>query len=260
MLFAAEAPDSEKDDSGKPALATFEPIAFIVNGDLRECYSNGPDAVEKAVQKSVTARLERAYTNGSRYTLWSHGVPSGKAIAVSACFDEESDFNGCFRFQGSSPSTPVPLGFRGIAISGKVPSPTHAALHAIPNQDERETFLRLVVQGFAQHRVRVNSSQVLIKNIVKTELRDVHSALLGNVLVQVPTKKPREYNVYRLFSESRRTAGSIRLYFPHFTRRLSRSNRGIWHQDRQTNSTRRIKRISRPSLIVFLCSLASATL
>jgi hypothetical protein len=29
ILFAAQAPDSEKDDSGKPTLAAFEPIAFV---------------------------------------------------------------------------------------------------------------------------------------------------------------------------------------------------------------------------------------
>ncbi len=199
ILFAAQAPDSEKDETGKPALATFEPIVFITGGELRECYSTGSQKQQDAVTKFVTGRLNRAYAPGSHYTLWSHGVPYGRATAVGACFDEDIDFDGCFQFEGSSPSTHIPFGFRGVAISGKVPSPTHPRVFAKADEREQTTFISFVVKSLAEHKVHVTASQVRAKEIDRTQLRAGHIALVGSVLVQIPAKEPKTYNSYRMF-------------------------------------------------------------
>jgi hypothetical protein len=199
ILFAAQAPDSEKDETGKPALATFEPIGFVTGGGLRECYSTGSQKQQDAVTKFVTGRLNRAYAPGSHYTLWAHGVPYGQATAVGVCFDEDIDFNGCFRFEGPSPSTPVPLGFHGIAISGKVPSSTHAPVFSKADKQEQTTFISFAVKSLAEHKVHVTASQVRAKEINRTQLRAGHIALVGSVLVQLPAREPKTYNSYRMF-------------------------------------------------------------
>jgi hypothetical protein len=151
------------------------------------------------VTNLVRDRLNRAYASGSHYALWSQGAPYGRAKAVGACFDEDIDFNGCFRFEGSSPSTPVPLGFRGIAISGKVPSPTHAPVFAKADKREQTTFIPFVVKSLAGHRVHVTASQMRAEEIGRTQLRAGHIALVGNVLVQIPAREPKTYNSYRMF-------------------------------------------------------------
>jgi|HubBroStandDraft_1064217.scaffolds.fasta_scaffold12465_2 hypothetical protein len=199
VLFAAHAPDTEKADSGKPALATFEPIAFMVGNELRECYSNGSQQEQEAVGKSVTSRLNRAYAAGSHYTLWSHGAPYGRATAVSACFDDEIDFNGCFRFEGRDPSIPVPLGFGGVALSGKVPSSTHGSFFKTASKEEQAKFLQFAVKALAEHSVHVSAEQVHLKEIDVTKLQAGHKAIAGNLLVQVPAKAPKTYHSYRLF-------------------------------------------------------------
>jgi hypothetical protein len=208
VLFAAQAPDSEKDEAGKPALATFEPISFITGGGLRECYSTGSQEQQDAVTKFVTGRLNRAYASGSHYTLWSHGAPYGRATAISACFDEDIDFNGCFRFEGPSPSATVPLGFRGIAISGKVPSPTHAPVFAKADKQEETAFISFAVKSLAEHKVHVTASQVHAKEIDSTQLRAGHIALVGSVLVQLAAREPKTFNSYRMFLVVEESSGA----------------------------------------------------
>jgi hypothetical protein len=200
ILFAAEAPRTEKDDKGKPALASLEPIAFLVNGQFRECYAvGGPANAEGAVSKSVLGKLNLAYTRGRRYPVWWRGAPWGEAEAVHSCMDQDLDLTGCFRLHSATADAAVPRDLNGIAFTGELPEGSHPALRMKASPQERGVFLDAAVAAFAEQHVHTLRSRVHLDAVWKTQLRANHDALAGNALVQIPTGKPRIYRSYRLF-------------------------------------------------------------
>ena len=101
LLFVASAPGAEKDENGKPALASLDPVAFFVGSEIRGCATAHPAPGEGYVPKATIQTLNRAYTAGRRYPLWWRGAPWGEAEAVNSCIDGSDgdylDFVGCFR-------------------------------------------------------------------------------------------------------------------------------------------------------------------
>ena len=62
ILFVASAPSAEKDENGKPAIASLDPVAFLVGDELRDCATAHPPPGEDNVPKLTIQRLNRAYT------------------------------------------------------------------------------------------------------------------------------------------------------------------------------------------------------
>ncbi|MGA3082055.1 MAG: hypothetical protein ABSD44_11810 [Terracidiphilus sp.] len=199
ILFAAEAPSSEKDETGKPALASLEPIAFIVGGQLRECYNFGPANAENAIGKIVLDTLNRAYAPGHRYPLWWRGVPWGEAEAVHSCIDEDLDLTGCFRLHPAAPENVVPKELNGTAFTGNPPTASHPPLRLKASLQERTLFLQAAATAFAKKDVRTAPQRIHLETVWKTQLRAGHTALVSSALVQMHADKPQTYRSYRLF-------------------------------------------------------------
>jgi hypothetical protein len=199
ILFAAQAPPSVKDENGKPALATLEPIAFLVGGELRDCYDHKSQVAADAMEKTVRARLSRAYAPKESFPLWWRGRPWGRALAVNACYDEDLDFKGCFKLISEEPHSAVPKDFAGIAFSGKTPAYSHPAVRAKADPSDRRALLKALGAAFAKHDLHFDLSRIHIESVWKTQLRSGTLALTGSALVQVPAASPQTYDSYRMF-------------------------------------------------------------
>jgi hypothetical protein len=77
ILFVATAPGADKDENGKPELASLDPVAFLVAGELRDCATAHPAPGQDNVPKITIQTLNRAYAKGQLYPLWWGGMPWG---------------------------------------------------------------------------------------------------------------------------------------------------------------------------------------
>jgi hypothetical protein len=199
IIFAVEVPHSEKDEKGKPALASVEPIAFLVDGQLRECYKFGPANSEDAVSKTVLDKLNRAYAPVHHYPVWWRGASWGEAEAVSSCMDEDLDLTGCFRLHPAAPENAVPKELNGTAFTGRLPVASHPPLRLKASLQDRTLFLEAAVAAFAKANVRTAPQRIHLETVWKTQLRAGHAAIVASALIQMQAGKPRTYHSYRLF-------------------------------------------------------------
>jgi hypothetical protein len=200
ILFVASAPGTEKDESGKPALATLDPVAFLVGGKLRDCATAHPAPGEDNVPKLTPQTLNRAYAAGRRYPLWWGGAPWGEAEAVLSCIDEDyMDLVGCFRLHPDNAHHAAPNDFKGTVWTGKPVNASHQAPRTKANSEERTIFLQAASGAFAAHHVLIAPSSIHSGIIWKTQLQTGHAALAGSALVQLAPTKPKTYYSYRIF-------------------------------------------------------------
>lgn len=200
ILFIASAPGSEKNENGKPALATLDPVAFFVGGEVRDCATAHPAPGEDNVPKVTPQTLNRAYATGRRYPLWWGGAPWGEAEAISSCIDDDyMDLVGCFRLHPDSAHRAAQKDFEGTVWTGKAATASHQALRTKANLEERTKFLQNASMAFAEHHVRIAPSSIHSGVIWKTQLQSGHIALAGSALVQLASAKPKTYYTYRIF-------------------------------------------------------------
>jgi hypothetical protein len=216
ILFAAEAPSSALDEKGKPALASLEPIAFLVGDELRECYVFGSANAQDAVNKTVLDRLNRAYSPGHHYSLWWRGAPWGNAESVHSCIDEDLDLTGCFRLHPEAAGSAIPKNLKGTAFTGKLPAVSHPALRTTATPPERALFLQAAAVAFAEQHVHTSAQRIHVDTIWKTQLRAEHTALAASALVQLLGDKPRTYHSYRLFLVIEEDKGTYKPVLTHF--------------------------------------------
>ena len=141
ILFAATAPGSPTGQDGRPALASLDPIAFLVGGELRGCYKPTPAANEDPIPQTTLDTLDQAYKTGHTYPLWWGGAPWGKSTSVKSCIDPDLDLNGCVRILPNDSRTRIPTKFNGTVVTYTPPAPTHPSLRARASADERLLFL-----------------------------------------------------------------------------------------------------------------------
>jgi hypothetical protein len=199
ILFAADAPPTEKDEHGKPALASLEPIAFLVGDKFRDCSASGPADAEDGVSKAVLNQLNRAYTPGRRYPLWWRGALWGEAEAVHSCMDQGLDLTGCFRLHPQAPGSGIPKDLHSTVLTGNQPAPDHPALRSKASPEERTIFLQSASAAYAEHDIRATPAHIRTDDVWKTQLRADHVSLAGNTLAQISSGKPLTYNSYRIF-------------------------------------------------------------
>ncbi|MGB8260432.1 MAG: hypothetical protein WCE75_08780 [Terracidiphilus sp.] len=216
ILFAVTGPSSAKDESGKPALAELDPIAFVVGGELRGCYGTGQQANAEALEAAMRRRLERAYSPGHIYAVFSGGAFWGEAVAVKSCMDEELDLSGCARLRPATPGATSPRNFEGIAFSGTQPAHSHGAMNAPVSDAEKRILLDQAVAAFATHGVKAWKAGILLAGTRKIQLQSGHSALSGSALYQTPAPKHGEYHSYRLFLVVEESQGSCELVLDSF--------------------------------------------
>jgi hypothetical protein len=84
-LFVASSSGIEKDENGQPALASLDPVAFFVDGKIHDCATTHPAPGEENVPKATIQTLNRFYTAGRHYPLFSGGGAWGESQAVKSC-------------------------------------------------------------------------------------------------------------------------------------------------------------------------------
>ena len=215
ILFVASAPGAEKDESGKPALASLDPVAFLVGGEIRDCATFHPNPGEENVPKLTIQTLNRAYAAGQRYALWWGGAPWGEAEAVHSCIDgadgDYLDFAGCFRLHPDATQHAASIDFKGTVWTGKAAIATHPAQRTKANSEERAIFLQAASAAFLAHHVRIAPPSIHSGVIWKTQLQPGRSALAGSTLVQLASTKPKTYFSYRMFLVLEENSG---IYLP----------------------------------------------
>jgi hypothetical protein len=220
ILFAVEDPSSEKDEKGKPALTSLEPIAFLVGDHLRECYNSDPANSEDATSKFVLDKLKRAYAPGHRYPVWRSGALWGEAEAVHSCIDEDLDLTGCFRLHPKGADKTIPRSLTGIAFTGKMPAASHPLLHTKASPQERTLFIQSVVAFYAEQHIHASPQRIRADDIWKIQLSADNTALTGSALIQIPASKPRTYHSYRLFMAIEEKDGQYSPILTHFHKTL----------------------------------------
>lgn len=222
LLFVASAPGAEKDENGKPALASLDPVAFFVGSEIRGCATAHPAPGEGYVPKATIQTLNRAYTAGRRYPLWWGGAPWGEAEAVNSCIDGSDgdylDFVGCFRLHPDNEHHVAPADFKRTVWTGKVAGASHTALRVKANSQERAIFLQAASVVYAAHHVRVAPASTHAGIIWKVQLQTEHTALAGSSLVQLASAKPKTYYSYGIFLTIEESSGSYSPVLIHFHR------------------------------------------
>jgi hypothetical protein len=222
ILFVASAPGTEKDESGKPALASLDPVAFFVGSEIRGCATAHPAPGEDYVPKATIQTLNRAYTAGRRYPLWWGGAPWGEAEAVNSCIDGSDgdylDLVGCFRLHPDSANHAAPADFKGTVWTGKAAGASHTALRVKANSEERAILLRAASAVYAAHHVRVAPASIHAGIVWKVQLQTRHTALAGSSLVQLASAKPKTFYSYRIFLVIEESNGSYAPVLTHFHR------------------------------------------
>jgi len=199
ILFVASAPDTEKDQKGKAALASLDPVAFVVGNELRDCAPAHPKQGEDGVPRITTDTLISAYTAGSRYPLWWAGAPWGTAEAVKSCIDGDLDLLGCARLHPDKNHSSLPLDFKGTAWTGAPPTPSHTVLRVRAGNEDKAAFLKAATAAFAARHVATAPQDIHTGQIWRIQLQAGHTALVGSTLVQLPAKEPRTFYSYHLF-------------------------------------------------------------
>lgn len=203
VLFVASAPGAEKNVTGKPAFASLDPVVFLIGGELRDCATAHPAPGQENIPKATLQTLNRIYSSGRRYPLWSGGAPWGDAEAVHSCIEGSDgdylDFNGCFRLHPDNAHHAPPNDFKGTVWTGSPVTASHTALRTKATSDERTIFLQAASAVFAARHVRIAPSSIHTGSIWKTQLQASHIALAGSALVQLASIKPKTYYSYRLF-------------------------------------------------------------
>jgi hypothetical protein len=221
VLFVASAPDAEKDESGKPALASLDPVAFFVGGELRDCATAHPAPGEENVPKATVQTLNRTYAAGRRYPLWWGGAPWGEAEAIRSCIDgsdgDSLDFSGCFRLHPDNAHRSQ-KDFKGTVWAGKVAVANHPALRVKANTEERDLFLQAASAAFATRHVRISPSSIHSGVIWKRQFQSGHTALAGSTLIQLASTKPKTYYSYRIFLVMEEDKGAYLPVLEHFHR------------------------------------------
>jgi hypothetical protein len=199
ILFAVSAPNSPRDEQGKPALASLDPIAFLVNGELRECYTLNATPNEDPTPKTTLDNLGKAYKMGHSYPVWWGGAPWGRSESVKSCIDHDLDLTGCAKLQPNDAKVRVSPEFSGTAVTYTSPKPTHPAVRIHASKEERALFLQIAANLYADRHIHIAPASIHPDAIWKTQLQAGHTALVGNTLVQFPLKEDRKWNSVRLF-------------------------------------------------------------
>jgi len=222
VLFVASAPGAEKDENGKPALASLDPVVFFVGNEIRDCATAHPAPGEVDVPKATIQTLNRFYTRGRRYPLWRDGAPWGEAEAVSSCISGSDgdylDFEGCFRLHPDKVHHAAPVDFKGTVWTGPAAVGSHPALRSKANADERALFLNAASAAYAAQHVRIVPSSIHSDIIWKMQLRSGHAALTGSTLVQLASTKRLTYYSYRIFLVIEEDKGTYLPVLNHFRR------------------------------------------
>jgi hypothetical protein len=218
ILFAASAPGSEKDEEGKPALATLDPIAFVVKGELRGCYKPNPTANDNNIPKTTLDNLSQAYKSGHSYPVWSRGAPWGRSESVKSCIDPDLSLTGCVKLEPSDPKTRVSPNFIGAAITFPQPVPTHPATRAHASAEERKLFLQLAASVYAERHIRIAPTSIHAETVWKTQLQSSHSALAGNTLVQYQLRDANKWASLRIFLVLEESNGQYAPVLAHFNK------------------------------------------
>jgi len=201
ILFAAEAPPSATDQNGKPIPEQIEPIAFIVNGQLRQCDSSTSEEESSAARNAVLTRLQRAYATGMRYPLWRGGGQWGQAEVVKSCIDEDVNLlAACVRFKPGAPQIAARSGLRGIAYTGRPPIASHLLAISKAGEPDKRAFIAGVSQILRDEQIKVPGASIRVDEVWRTRLRPDHIAISGNALAQVPGRKSGTYHSYRVFA------------------------------------------------------------
>jgi hypothetical protein len=220
ILFVASAPGAGKDENGKPALASLDPVAFLVGGEIRDCATFHPAPGEENVPKLTIQTLNRAYASGRLYSLWWGGAPWGEAEAVRSCIEgadgDYLDFSGCFRVHPGDTHRAASSEFKGTVWTGKAAIATHPAQRTKANSEERVIFLQATSAAFLAQHVRIAPSSIHSGIIWKTQLQAGRSALAGSALVQLASTKPKTYYSYRMFLVLEENNGTYLPVLSHF--------------------------------------------
>jgi|GEM_PF-3418514 len=201
-LFVASVPAlGEKDESGMPALATLDPVAFLVKGQLRGCYKIAPSATEGAEPEAVDKALKAFYAQGLRYDLWSGGALWGVASVTKSCMEElgsgTADLEGCFEPR-SLKGFASQVAFKGLSWTGPALTATHANDRRTATAAEKESFLEGASRIYAEHHVPVKPNSIHVSRVVHTRLRADAEALAANMIVQLADTKPLTVHNYRM--------------------------------------------------------------
>ena len=206
ILFAVEDRTGEKDDSGKPAQSTLDPIAFLVDGQLRGCSTPGPPPTQQDAGEALALQhLRKAYSGHKTYPVWFGGEPWGQAQATASCIEDVTpgdspiDWQGCFQLHPGPEKQHLPKQSYAIAYTGPESKPTHETIRAKASSAERALFLETAASIYAQHHVRVAPRSIHVGSVWKTQLHAGHPALAGSTLVQFPLKDANKWSSVRIF-------------------------------------------------------------
>ena len=206
ILFAVEDRTGEKDESGKPAQSTLDPIAFLVDGQLGGCSTQGlPPTQQDAGEALALQHLRKAYSGHKTYPVWFGGEPWGQAQATASCIEDTTpgdspiDWQGCFQLHPGPGKQHLPKQTYAIAFTGPESRPTHEAVRVKASSAERALFLEAAASVYAQHHVRATPISIHVDSVWKTQLQAGHSALTGDTLVQFPLKESDKWSSIRVF-------------------------------------------------------------
>jgi hypothetical protein len=208
-LFVATIPaPGAKDDSGRPASATMDPVAFFVDGQIRSCDMLNPKPTDDPIPKPVLDTLNRIYTPGHEYPFSFAGAPWGATRTTGSLIESDPlDHSGSFSWK-AKPATHIPeKGLTGTTWTGAPLTYSHPVVSATASADERNIFLEAASKAYADHHISAKPNTIHTGTIVKRQLRAGHSALIANTIVQLATDKPRTYYSYRLFLVVEETNG-----------------------------------------------------
>jgi hypothetical protein len=218
ILFVATAPDTDKDQKGKPALASLDPVAFVVGNELRDCAPAHPKQGEDSIPKITTEMLSSAYAAGNRFALWWAGAPWGTAEAVSSCIDSDLDLLGCAHLHPDKNHSSLPADFKGTAWTGPPPTASHTVLRVRAGNEDKAIFLKAATAAFASRHVPTVPQDIHAGQIWRVQLRAGHTALVGSTLVQLASKEPRTYYSYHLFLVAEENGGTYLPVLAHYHR------------------------------------------
>jgi len=200
ILFAVEGELMERNAAGHmSSLPTLSPIAFLVNGEIRGCYSDQLHGSSRNNgEDQAIEQLIRAYTPPKHYPVWWRGTPWGQALAVKPCIDNSISMEGCFHLRPDPGQRAFPNGSLAISYTGSVSAPTHGLAHGGVNEKERTVFLEFASSAYARHHIHAASRGIHLEAIWKSQLQTGHDVLIGNTVFQYALKEKDVWASVRL--------------------------------------------------------------
>jgi len=189
-------------NSAEPSKETaIEPIAFFVNGEVRDCYRHTKDPKEAPLLPHVENYLKSFYQSQRTLSILQGGTKVGSVQLPTTCsFEPGLELLGCVDQVKSGTDSSQPLATRGLVWTGSPLNATHASLHQKANTTERLRFLEAASKELTIHHVRAAPNTLHHGTIWRIQLASGHAALAGSVLVQLAADKPLTYYSYRMFA------------------------------------------------------------